>query len=46
MQISEGDEDTNLLLESQDKAISKNKGHVAEFLQLHQRMRHIPFKKT
>ena len=45
IQISEGDEDTNLLLESQDEAISENKNLVAEFLQLHQRMGHIPFEK-
>ena len=45
MQNSEGDKNTKLLLESQDKVTSKNANLVAEFLQLHQRMGHIPFQK-
>ena len=36
---------TKLLLESQNKVTSKNANLVAEFLQLNQRMGHIPFQK-
>ena len=44
IQNSEGDENTKLLPESQDKLMSKSTNVMAEFLQLHERMGHIPFQ--